>query len=67
MVHQANPREAVVAVMPVRDLYEYWPISVEVSNDSHKLFYIQEYGMPEFFHIPIPEGANVMRRSALST
>lgn len=57
MVHQANPREAVVAVMPVRDLYEYWPISVEVSNDSHKLFYIQEYGMPEFFHIPIPEGA----------
>lgn len=57
MVHQANPREAVVAVMPVRDLYEYWPISVEVSNDSHKLFYIQEYGMPEFFQIPIPEGA----------
>lgn len=57
MVRQAGPREAVVTVMPVHDLYEYWPVSVEIASDSHTLFYVQEYGMPEFFQIPVPEDA----------
>lgn len=57
MVRQAAPREAVVSVMPVRDLYEYWPISVELTSDSHAFSYYREYKIPEFFQIPIPEDA----------
>lgn len=57
MVRQAGPREAVVSVMPVRDLYEYWPVSVDLASDSHAFSYFQEYRIPELFQIPVPEDA----------
>lgn len=57
MVRQTGPREAVVTVLSVRDLYEYWPVSVELSSDSHGFSAFQEYGMSEFFQIPVPENA----------
>lgn len=57
MVLQAAPREAVVSVIPVRDLYEYWPVSVDLASDSHAFSYYQEYEIPEFFQIPVPEDA----------
>lgn len=57
MVRQAGPREAVVSVIPVRDLYAYWPVSMDLVSDSHAFSYFQEYKMPDFFRIPVPEDA----------
>lgn len=59
MVRQTDPREVVVSILSVHDLYEYWPVSVELSSDSHAFLDYMDYGMPEFFQIPVPENAMV--------